>query len=100
MSNVLASISQEELKNVASSMIVSTVKSIARHNKRAAEIILKAKELLAPEVEEHNTFLDDVLQIIKPVLHIAHSVLESLFPSYMHIIDWLFELFNQVIVEL
>jgi hypothetical protein len=96
MNNLLKDITQDELKHVASSMIVSTVKSISRHNKRAAELILKAKEILNGDAEQHNSFLDDVIQIIKPVLHIAHSVLENLFPSYMHIIDWLIELVSEV----
>jgi hypothetical protein len=99
MANLLKDISQDEIKNAATSMIVSTVKSIARHNKRAAELLLKAKELIDPNVEKHNSFLDDILQILKPVLHIAHSVLENLFPSYMHIIDWVIGIFTEVVQE-
>lgn len=84
-----------ELKHVVVTMASGAIKSLARHNKRAAEILTKAKEW-TDKLEEHNNFLDDLVAIIKPVLHLAHSILETVCPSYMHIIDWVIEICTKV----
>jgi len=86
---------ENELKSVVVSMVSGAVKSLARHNKRAAEILTKAKEW-TDKLEEHNSFLDDIIAIIKPALHLAHSILEKVLPSYMHIIDWVIDICTKV----
>jgi hypothetical protein len=95
----LESIVTDQLKNAIASMIVSGTKTLARHNKRAAELLSKV-EGFSKKVSDHNNFLDDIIAIIKPALHLAHEVLEKFIPSYMHIIDWVCELVKEVANEL
>lgn len=91
----LETIITDKLREAVASMIVSGVKSIARHNKRAAELLDDIKGF-DKKINEHNNFLDDLVEIIKPVLHLAYEVLESFFPQYMHIIDWVCDLVKDV----
>lgn len=86
---------KEQLNKTVSDLIVGAVKSIARHNKRAAELLMKAQEF-GKRIQEHNNFLDDIIAIIKPALHLAHSILEKILPGYMHIIDWIIEICQDV----
>lgn len=95
----LETIVTDQLRDAVASMIVSGAKSLARHNKRAAELLDKV-EGFGKRVQEHNNFLDDLIAVIKPVLHLAHDVLEKFFPSYMHVIDWVCELVKEVGEEL
>lgn len=90
---------KEQAQEVVSNLVVGAVKSLARHNKRAAEILIKAQDY-AKKLQEHNNFLDDVIAILKPALHLAHSILEKFFPGYMHIIDWVVELCKDVVSDL
>ena len=89
------SLVENELQKVVVSMVSGAVKSLARHNKRASEILLKAQEW-TKQLEEHNSFLDDIVAILKPALHLAHSILEKVCPSYMHIIDWVIDICTKV----
>lgn len=91
----LESIVTDQLKDAIASMVVSGAKTLGRHNKRAAELLSKV-EGFEKRVQDHNNFLDDIIAIIKPALHLAHHILEKFIPSYMHIIDWVCELIKDV----
>ena len=91
----LETIVTDQLRDAVASMIVSGAKSLARHNKRAAEMLSKVEGFNA-KIQEHNNFLDDLIAVMKPVLHLAHDVLAKFIPSYMHIIDWVCELVTEV----
>lgn len=95
----LETFATDQIKDAIATMIVGGVKSLARHNKRAAEL-LTSVEGFGKKIQEHNNFLDDLIAVIKPVLHLAHDVLEKFFPSYMHIVDWVCELIKEVGEEL
>lgn len=95
----LENIVTDQLRNAVASMVVSGAKSLARHNKRAAEMLGKI-EGFGKRVQEHNNFLDDLIAVIKPALHLAHDILEHFFPSYMHIIDWVCDLVKEIGADL
>lgn len=95
----LETIVTDQLRDAVASMIVSGAKSLARHNKRAAELLSKVEGFNA-KIQEHNNFLDDLIAVMKPILHLAHDVLAKFFPSYMHIIDWVCDLVKEVGEEL
>ena len=95
----LETIVTDQLRDAVASMVVSGAKSLARHNKRAAELLSRV-EGFGKQIQEHNNFLDDLIAVIKPVLHLAHDILEKFFPTYMHIIDWVCELIKEVGEEL
>lgn len=86
---------KQNLEQVAADMIVSAIKSVARHNKRAAELLNKTKNW-ANELNDHNSFLSDLINILSPVIGIVHSFLEKIFPAYVHIADWIYELLNDI----
>jgi hypothetical protein len=86
---------EKQVEEAVSNMIVGAVKSLARHNKTAASLLTKVTGL-DKKVAEHNEFLDDLIAILKPALHLAHGVLATLLPGYLHIIDWVTELCKDV----
>jgi len=83
------------IEKVAAEMIVGAIKSVARHNKRAAEILDKAKAW-TNEFNEHNSFLSDLVNILSPVIGLAKGLLEKIFPAYVHIADWIYQLITDV----
>jgi hypothetical protein len=91
---------KEQLAEMVGTLVVGAVKSIARHNKRAGEFLMKVEEWGTELQAKHNNFLDDLIAILKPALGIAHGILEKLFPSYMHIVDWIIELCKDVYNDL
>lgn len=95
----LETFASDQLRDAIASMVVSGFKSLARHNKRAAEL-LNSVNGFSKKIEEHNSFLMDLIEVIKPALHLAHGVLEKFFPSYIHIIDWVCDLVKDVGEEL
>lgn len=83
------------IEKVATEMIVGAIKSVARHNKRAAEILDKTNSWIK-ELNEHNSFLNDLINILSPVIGYAKGLLEKLFPAYVHIADWIYQLITDV----
>jgi hypothetical protein len=86
---------ESQITDVVSNMVVGAIKSLARHNKTAAALLIKAADL-DKRIKEHNEFLDDIIDILRPVAHIAHSILAKFLPGYVHIVDWVIELCQDV----
>ena len=86
---------ESQVETVVSNMVVGAIKSLARHNKTAASLLLKAGDI-SKQIAEHNEFLDDIIDILRPVAHLAHSILAKFLPGYVHIVDWVIELCQDV----
>lgn len=86
---------EKQVEEVVSNMVVGAIKSLARHNQTAASLLIKL-DGFNKKIAEHNEFLDDIIDILKPVLHLAHGILATFLPGYVHIVDWVIELCQDV----
>lgn len=83
------------LEKIAADMIIATIKSVARHNKRAAYMVDKSNSWIK-ELHEHNSFLSDLVNILSPVVGLIKGVIEATFPGYVHIAEWVISLITDV----
>lgn len=86
---------ESQLIDVVGNLVVSGIKSIARHNKSGAAILDKVIAF-DKNIKEHNEFLDSIIAVIKPALHLSREIIVKTLPGYVHIVDLVAELCNDV----
>ncbi len=86
---------ESQVIDVVGNLVVGAVKSLARSNKRGAALLSKL-EGFDKSVKEHNEFMDSIIAVLKPALHLAHEILAKFLPGYMHIIDVVAELCKDI----
>jgi hypothetical protein len=82
---------ESQVIDVVGNLVVGAVKSLARTNKRGAALLSKL-ENFDKNIREHNEFMDSIVAVLKPALHLAHEILAKFLPGYMHIVDVIVEL--------
>lgn len=86
---------ESQVVDALGNLVVGGIKSIARHNKTGAALLNKVVDF-DRRVKEHNEFLDAILAVLKPALHLAHEIIAKFLPGYIHIIDLVAELCKDV----
>jgi hypothetical protein len=86
---------ESQVIDVVGNLVVSGIKSIARHNKTGAALLNKI-EVFDKRIKEHNEFLDSIIAVIKPALHLLRDIIVKVLPGYVHIIDLVAELCKDV----
>ncbi len=86
---------ESQIIDALGNLVVGGIKSIARHNKTGAALLNKVVDF-DKRVKEHNDFLDAILAVLKPAMHLAHEIIAKFLPGYVHIVDMAAELCKDV----
>lgn len=87
----MESILESQAIDVLSNLVVGAVKSVARNNKRLAEILEDIKDL-DTSIDNHAGFTDSIIAIIKPAISFLHDIISKFIPGYMYIVDLIIDL--------
>jgi hypothetical protein len=86
---------EDQVIDVLGNLVVGGIKSIARHNKTGAAIVNKMINF-DKNIREHCEFMDSIIEVLKPAMHLSHEIIGKYLPGYVHIVDLAAELCKDV----